>query len=189
MAASILYLCKVIGKKNTTDLILPKFLQLLKDDDEQVRLTIFKNVGLICDALGVEALSQTTMPALNELATHTNWRIRAESVSLFFYFISRSPKEFMDDKQIKLAIDYIRDRAFSVRKEGMKLLTNICKHFESAWFEKAVMPKLLNIFKATSYLQRETILLTMEHLMPALSQEYVFKYIYPSVKDLASDEV
>ena len=77
LASSMLHLCKVIGKKNTTDLILPKFLALLKDDDEQVRLTIFKNVGLICDVLGVETLSQTTMPALYELATHTNWRIRA----------------------------------------------------------------------------------------------------------------
>ncbi len=53
LAASILHLCKIIGKKNTTDLILPKFLALLKDDDEQVRMTIFKNVGLICDVLGV----------------------------------------------------------------------------------------------------------------------------------------
>jgi serine/threonine-protein phosphatase 2A regulatory subunit A len=43
----------VIGKKHTADLILPKFLQLLKDEDEQVRMTIFKNVGLICDVLGV----------------------------------------------------------------------------------------------------------------------------------------
>lgn len=33
LASSILHLCKVIGKKNTTDLILPKFLALLKDDD------------------------------------------------------------------------------------------------------------------------------------------------------------
>lgn len=92
-------------------------------------MTIFKNVGLICDVLGVDTLSQTTMPALNEFATHTNWRIRAESIVMFFYFISRSSKEFMDEKNIKLAIDYIRDRASSVRKEGMKLLSNILKHF------------------------------------------------------------
>jgi serine/threonine-protein phosphatase 2A regulatory subunit A len=77
LATSILHLCKIIGKKNTTDLILPKFLQLLKDEDEQVRVAIFKNVGLICDVLGVDTLSQTTMPALNELAVHSNWRIRA----------------------------------------------------------------------------------------------------------------
>ena len=94
------------------------------------------------------------MPALNELATHTNWRIRAESIGLFFYFISRSPKEFMDDKNIKLAIDYIRDRAFSVRKEGMKLLSSLAKLHDPVWFEKNIMSKLLNIFKATGYLQR-----------------------------------
>ena len=29
----------------------------------------------------------------------------------------------------------------------------------------------------------------MEHLMPALSPEYVMKYIYSGVKDLAADEV
>ena len=67
----------------------------------------------------------------------------------------------MDDKNTKLAIDYIRDRAFSVRKAGMKLLANIARHHEAPWFEKNIMPKLINIFKATSYLQRSTILLTM----------------------------
>lgn len=34
----------------------------------------------------------------------------------------------MDDKNTKLAIDYIRDRANSVRKAGMKLLANIARH-------------------------------------------------------------
>lgn len=35
----------------------------------------------------------------------------------------------MDDKNIKLAIDFIRDRAFAVRKEGIQLLRSILKHF------------------------------------------------------------
>lgn len=51
------------------------------------------------------------------------------------------------------------------------------------------MPKLMNIFKATSYLQRETILLTMEELMPTLSVQCVEKSVYPAIKELIGDEV
>ena len=55
---------------------------------------------------------------------------------------------------IKLTIDFIRDRACAVRKEGIKLLVKVLDHFQPPWFEKNIMTKLLNIFKATSYLQR-----------------------------------
>lgn len=46
-------------------MILPKFLQLLKDDEEQVRMTVFKKVCLISDILGIDTLSQSILPVLN----------------------------------------------------------------------------------------------------------------------------
>lgn len=52
LASSLLTLCAPIGKKNTSELILPKFLQLLKDDEVQVRLTMFSKIDDICSVLG-----------------------------------------------------------------------------------------------------------------------------------------
>jgi len=57
LASSILTLCPVIGKKSTSELILPIFLSLLKDSDSEVRITLFKKMSFMTRVLGVEALS------------------------------------------------------------------------------------------------------------------------------------
>ena len=125
LAKSLLSFCPVIGKKYTSELILPKFLQLLKDDEIQVRLTIFEHISEISSVLGVETLAQTTIPAIIELTTHANWRVKVSSIDILFYLIKESGPEFMNDKMIKLVMDFIRDPANSVRKEGIKLLQRI----------------------------------------------------------------
>lgn len=87
----------MVGKKNTTEAILPKFLAFLKDEQEQqVKQTIFKKVHLICDTLGIETLSQSVLPVLEEMMVHQSWRVRAESISILAYLIKNSPLSFMN---------------------------------------------------------------------------------------------
>lgn len=47
LASSFLALCSVVGKKHTSDIILPIFLQLLKDEDSDVRINLFKKLNEI----------------------------------------------------------------------------------------------------------------------------------------------
>jgi hypothetical protein len=47
---------------------------------------------------------------------HQNWRIRADSIDIFFYLIKNSPVAFLDEKNIKYVVDFLKDRAYSVRK-------------------------------------------------------------------------
>ena len=86
----------MIGKKSTAEAILPKFLAFLKEEQEgQVKQTIFKKVHLICDTLGIETLSQSVIPVLEEMMVHQSWRVRAESSNLLSYLIKNSPLSFM----------------------------------------------------------------------------------------------
>jgi len=57
LASSFLALCSVVGKKHTSDIILPIFLQLLKDEDSDVRINLFKKLNEITKVLGVDTLS------------------------------------------------------------------------------------------------------------------------------------
>ena len=87
LAKSLLSFCSIVGKRNTSEHILPKFLQLLKDEEIQVRLTIFDHIGEISSVLGVETLAQTTIPAINELAASPKWRVKVSSIDILFYLI------------------------------------------------------------------------------------------------------
>lgn len=49
----------------------------MKDEDSDVRINLFKKLNEITKVLGVEALSQSIIPALTEIAADKNWRIRS----------------------------------------------------------------------------------------------------------------
>jgi serine/threonine-protein phosphatase 2A regulatory subunit A len=66
--------------------------------------------------LGVDTLAQTTIPAISELSQHVKWRIRVVSIDFLYYIIKKSGKDFINEKIIKQIMDYVRDRAFAVRK-------------------------------------------------------------------------
>ncbi|EGR29291.1 hypothetical protein IMG5_159380, partial [Ichthyophthirius multifiliis] len=68
LASSFLGLSQFLGKTNTNELILPVFLQLLKDEDSDVRINLFKQLNQITNVLGIDMLSQSVIPALTDLA-------------------------------------------------------------------------------------------------------------------------
>jgi serine/threonine-protein phosphatase 2A regulatory subunit A len=106
----------------------------LKDEQEQqVKQTIFKKVHLICETLGIETLSQSVLPVLEEMMVNQNWRIRAESINILSYLIKNSPPTFLNEKIIKFIIDYFKDRANSVRKEGVKLVLKVIEQHGQSW--------------------------------------------------------
>ena len=54
LAHSLLHFCPIIGKKNTIELILPKFLNILQVEQEQeIKQTLFKKVSIICETVGI----------------------------------------------------------------------------------------------------------------------------------------
>ncbi len=71
--------------------ILPIFLQLLKDEQSDVRLNIISKLDSIHQVIGIELLSQSLLPAIIDLAGDKKWRCRlGVSVcvvifSLFFF--------------------------------------------------------------------------------------------------------
>jgi hypothetical protein len=154
-----------------------------------VKQTIFRKVHLICETLGIETLSQSVLPVLEEMMGHQNWRVRAESINILAYLIKNSPLAFINEKVTKFVVDYLKDRANAVRKEGVRLIVKIIEQHGQPWVEKNIIPKLIPMFKSPTFLHRETLLLALETLIPKLSQECLTKQIFSNVFYLAQDPV
>ena len=50
------------------------------------------------------------------MIVHTNWRTRIESLEILGYLIKNSNPEFLGEKNITIIMDYMKDKAFAVRK-------------------------------------------------------------------------
>ncbi len=89
LAESLLSVCPVIGKKGTNDHILQIFLMLLRDEFSEVRVNLFKHLDGLTKVIDIDSLSQSLLPALNELATDKNWRTRASAVEVLPFFAKK----------------------------------------------------------------------------------------------------
>ena len=65
-----------LGKEKTLETLLPIFLQLLRDENPDVRLNIISKLDAVNKVVGIEALSDTLLPAIVQLAEDKQWRVR-----------------------------------------------------------------------------------------------------------------
>lgn len=122
LSTSFLSLSTMVGKKNTSEFILPIFLQLLKDEESEVRISLFKKLNEITKVLGVDTLSHSIIPALTELGTDKNWRIRASSIEIISFFA----------KEIVSISTNIRVLNFWMKKYSkFWLIGSVTKYFQS----------------------------------------------------------
>jgi serine/threonine-protein phosphatase 2A regulatory subunit A len=56
--------------------LLPLFLTLLKDQSSDVRLNIISKLDSLNEVIGVQLLSQSLMPAIVEVSSDKQWRVR-----------------------------------------------------------------------------------------------------------------
>jgi serine/threonine-protein phosphatase 2A regulatory subunit A len=76
LAENLLSICPLVGKTVTNDHILPVFLALIRDENSEVRLNLFKRLEDLNAVMGVEDLHQSIIPSLQELARDKNWRMK-----------------------------------------------------------------------------------------------------------------
>lgn len=72
----MLSICPIVGKQVTNEHILPIFLALIRDDNSEVRLNLFKRLEDLNAVIGIEDLQQSIIPSLSELSKDKNWRMK-----------------------------------------------------------------------------------------------------------------
>ena len=80
LAENLLSICPKIEKGPTNEHILPIFLSLLRDENSEVRLNLFKRLEYLNEVIGIEDLEQSIIPSLTELSQDKNWRIKLSVV-------------------------------------------------------------------------------------------------------------
>ena len=83
LSNNVLALCPLIGKNPTNEHLIPIFLSLLRDESPDVRLGLFKRLDDLNQVIGIENLSQSIVPALEELGSDKNWRVKLTVIDIF----------------------------------------------------------------------------------------------------------
>ena len=86
LASIILSMAPKIGAAKTNEFIFPIFLDLIKDEDHDIRMVIIKNLDKLNEVVNIDNFVQGIIPSLVEISDNNNWRVRAqveETVTIF----------------------------------------------------------------------------------------------------------
>ncbi|KAK3713029.1 protein phosphatase 2A structural subunit [Vermiconidia calcicola] len=182
-------LAPILGKQETTEHLLPMFLQMLKDEFPDVRLNIISKLEQVNNVIGIELLSQSLLPAIVQLAEDKQWRVRLAIIQYVPLLASQLGVKFFDEKLSSLCMSWLGDTVFSIREASTQNLKKLTEVFGVEWASSAIVPKVAAMAEHPNYLYRMTTCFAVSTLAPALSLQVLARSVLPILSQLVGDSI
>jgi serine/threonine-protein phosphatase 2A regulatory subunit A len=189
LALVIMGLAALLGKTATIESLLPMFLLLLKDDCSEVRLNIISHLEDVNKVIGIGQLSQSLLPAIYELAKDPSWRVREAIIEHVPLVSKQLGVKFFNEELLSLCIDWLKDPVYAVRKAATLNVRNLVVVFDADWAKTTLLAKVLEMASDANFVNRMTLLFTINLLTEMCSPEIMTKMVSPAVCALHKDKI
>ena len=190
LASIILSMAPKIGAAKTNEFIFPIFLDLIKDEDHDIRMVIIKNLDKLNEVVNIDNFVQGIIPSLVEISDNNKWRVRAqveETVPVFARIVNR--KLFLDII-MPICIKWLTDPVYAIRQRACKIMKRLYDIFKGEDFEKKLLNKISSMAKSDSYLLRITVvILIREFLIDEYELDFMEKKLFPYISKLSDDKI
>jgi serine/threonine-protein phosphatase 2A regulatory subunit A len=190
LASIILSMAPKIGAAKTNEFIFPIFLDLIKDEDHDIRMVIIKNLDKLNEVVNIDNFVQGIIPSLVEISDNNNWRVRAqveETVPVFARIVNR--KLFLENI-MPICIKWLTDPVYAIRQRACKIMKRLYDIFKGEDFEKKLLNKISSMAKSDSYLIRITaVILIREFLIDEYELDFMEKKLFPYISKLSDDRI
>ena len=190
LASIILSMAPKIGANKTNEFIFPIFLDLIKDEDHDIRMVIIKNLDKLNEVVNIDSFVQGIIPSLVEISDNNNWRVRAqveETVPVFARIVNR--KLFLDNI-MPICIKWLTDPVYAIRQRACKIMKRLYDIFKGEDFEKKLLNKISSMAKSDSYLLRITVvILIREFVIDEYDLDFMEKKLFPYISKLSDDKI
>lgn len=184
----IMGMTKEVPNSDVLEHLLPVALQLLKDQDAEVRLNIISKLDSVSEVIGMDLLTQSLLPAIYELSADKSWRVRLAIMEHIPQLAKRLSPEFFEDKLCELCTKWLEDQVFTVRFAACTTLSRLVEVYGQAWGAKHIVPKVVAVGANASCSARLTAVQAMKEIAPVGGTD-ILDQILPSVLKLAEDPV
>ena len=169
--------------------IVPICLSLSKDDNIDVRLSLFQNIHGIIKTLTTAQIDTHIIPLLSTVASDKQWRVRLEVAKYLPELAKKIDLGIFKEKIMKLFTGFLVDPAYQIREEATKNMPKLGEILGNEWLEEQILSKI-NEFKASpDYLLRINSMLFIARLKDSLSPLFINEKLFPTIMSLKSDPV
>lgn len=182
---------KFVGKEITISKIMPILLDLIKDEDCEVRLNVTKGLIKLSEIIGHDLLSDSILTSLSQLTKDTQWRVRQAVFILAADLGIKFGKDIFRDELSQLLFAFLVDTAAEVRSSIISKIKDLAEAFGGEWAVQTVIPKLNDVFDQDKqgYLYRMSVIKASVALIPSLSKSQITTHIIPILQKAAKDDI
>jgi len=164
---------------------------LLRDEKSDVRLNIISNLATINDAIGVDLLNQSLLPAIVDSVEDPKWRVRLSIIEFLPILAEQLGKDFFNEKLSDLAMTWLGDNVYTVRRAAAEKLGGLVGIMGEDWALEHMFPKVDRMRVHSSYLQRITALYIIQTLVTKgeCSDSILTSNIAPILLNMSTDPI
>ena len=166
-------------------------LELVKDEDGDVRLNAAKGLIKLADVLENDLLNETVINSLSFMTKDTQWRVRSAVYDLLSDLGTALGKDSFQRSLKDIFFGFLTDTAASVRNQGIKKLGDLAVSFRNDWVVSEVIPKLNDIYgqEKQGYLYRMCVINAGIEVSRSLSKSQINTNIVPIMLKACTDSV
>ena len=190
LASIILSMAPKIGANKTNQFIFPIFLDLVKDEDHDIRMTIIKNLDKLNEVVNIDSFVQGIIPSLVEISDNNNWRVRAQAGEIIPVFARIVNRKLFIESILPICIKWLTDPVYAIRERSCKIIKKLYDIFKGEDFEKKLLIKISSMAKSDNYLIRNTVVfLIREFLVDEYDLDFMEKKLFPYIEKLSEDKI
>ena len=190
LASNILSIAPIIGAKKTNEYIFPIFLDLIKDEDHDIRMVIIKNLDKLNEVVNIDNFVQGIIPSLIEISDNNNWRVRNQVQEIVPVLARIVNKKLFLENIMPICIKWLTDPVYAIRQNACKIIKRLYDIFKGEDFEKKLLHKISPMAKSDSYLIRITlVILIKEFLVDEYEFDFMEKKLFPYIVKLSDDKI
>ena len=177
LSNNILKISPLIGTKKTNEFIFPIFLNLIKDENNDIRMILIKSLELLTGIINIDMIIQGIITSIIEISSNKSWRIRIQIIELIPILAKIFDKNIFMDNIFGICITLLTDPVFAIREQNLKLMKKLYVKLKSNDFEKRLIEKLIDMTQSTSYLIRNTVALFIDNFCFMDNNDKIEDYI------------
>ena len=158
----------IIGKDYTSQKVLPILMELLKDDNSEVKLNVVENLNKIAKVLGPDLLTAQFITSLSNMTKDAQWRVRYSVFELIGNLGVFFGKDIFQKHLQAPFMWYLDNTAASVRTIGIEMSKLLANNFPQDWILTEYIPFVINKYSADKkgYNYRMCCLNSLAAVMP-----------------------
>jgi serine/threonine-protein phosphatase 2A regulatory subunit A len=133
----------IVGKDYSVQKILPILMDLIKDENADVRLNVAAGMVKLAAVVGADLLTPQFLTTLSNMTKDAQWRVRMAVFELIGDLSKAFGREVFTKHLESIFLTYLTNTAASVREMGIKKSREIAEKFKADWIVTNYIPKVV----------------------------------------------